>query len=49
MVIVWNIGSLKRANFIKEQTKADHDLFVNQILFEVALAYFDWLQAYKDS
>jgi hypothetical protein len=49
MVIVSKIVSLTRVNFFKEQTKADHDLFVNLILFEAALAYFDWLQAYKDS
>jgi len=43
------MATLKRAKFFKEQTKANRDLFVNQILFEAALAYFDWLQAYKDS
>lgn len=43
------MATLKQAKLFREQTKADRDLFVNQILFEAALAYFDWLQAYQDS
>ena len=43
------MATLKRAKFFREQTKADRDLLVNQILFEASLAYFDWVQAYKDS
>ena len=43
------MATLRRAKFFREQTKADRDLFVNQILYEAALAYFDWLQAYQDS
>ena len=43
------MATLKQARFFREQTKADRDLQVNQILFEAALAYFDWLQAYQDS
>ena len=42
------MATLKRAKFFREQTKADRDLEINQILFEASLAYFDWLQAYKD-
>ncbi|WP_273568287.1 TolC family protein [Maribacter halichondriae] len=43
------MATLKQAKFFREQTKVDRDLQVNQILFEAALAYFDWLQAYQDS
>ncbi|WP_299530906.1 TolC family protein [Ulvibacterium sp.] len=43
------MATLKQAKFFREQTKADRDLLVNQILFEASLAYFDWLQAYKDA
>jgi len=43
------MATLKQAKLFREQTKADRDLLVNQILFEAALAYFDWLQAYQDS
>lgn len=43
------MATLKKAKFFRQQTQADRDLQVNQILFEAALAYFDWLQAYQDS
>ncbi len=43
------MATLKKAKFFREQSKADQDLLVNQILFDAALAYFDWLQAYKDA
>lgn len=43
------MATLKKAKFFREQTKADRDLLVNEILFEASLAYFDWVQAYKDS
>lgn len=43
------MATLKQAKFFREQSKADRDLLVNQILFDAALTYFDWLQAYQDS
>lgn len=43
------MATLKQAKFFREQTKADRDLLVNQILFDASLTYFDWLQAYRDS
>ncbi len=43
------MATLKQAKFFREQTRADRDLLVNQILFEASLAYFNWLQAYKDA
>ncbi len=43
------MATLKQAKFFREQTKADRDLLVNQILFDASVTYFDWLQAYRDS
>ncbi len=42
------MATLKRAQFFRNRTQADRDLLVNQILFEAALAYFDWLQAFNE-
>jgi outer membrane protein TolC len=39
------MASLKRARFFKEQTKADRDLLVNNLLFEASKAYFKWIEA----
>lgn len=43
------MATLKRAKFFREQSKADRDLLVNQILFDASLAYFNWLQAYRNN
>ena len=43
------MATLKQAKLFREQTKADFDLLVNQILFNASLAYFDWLQAYSET
>lgn len=42
------MATLKQAKFFREQTKADRDLAVNEILFQAAKAYFDWLKAYNE-
>lgn len=42
------MATLRKAKFFREQTKADRDLFVNQILYEASVAYFDWLQVYQE-
>ena len=42
------MATLKKAKFFKEQTKADRDLLVNEILYEASIAYFNWLQAYNE-
>ncbi|NNE76521.1 MAG: TolC family protein [Pricia sp.] len=42
------MATLKQAKFFREQSKADQELLVNQILFDAALAYFDWLQAHNE-
>lgn len=40
---------LKQAKYFREQSKADRDLLVNQVLYDAAKAYFDWLRAYKEA
>lgn len=42
------MATLKKAKFFKEQTKADRDLLVNNLLYEASLAYFKWLQAHNE-
>ncbi|MGB7395664.1 MAG: TolC family protein [Pricia sp.] len=49
LLINERMATLKMAKFFREQTVADRDLQVNQILYEASLAYFDWLQAYQNS
>lgn len=43
------MATLKKAKYFREQSKADRDLLVNQILYEASLAYFDWLQAFNEA
>ncbi len=43
------MATLKKAKYFREQSKADRDILLNQVLFDASLAYFDWLQAYNDS
>lgn len=43
------MADLKTAKFFREQTKADRDILVNQILFDAAIAYFNWLRAYQET
>ncbi|WP_350286399.1 TolC family protein [uncultured Croceitalea sp.] len=43
------MATLRKAKFFREQSKADQDLLVNQVLFDASLAYFDWLQAHNDA
>ncbi|WP_178987573.1 TolC family protein [Winogradskyella schleiferi] len=42
------MAALKQAKLFREQAKADRDLYVNNILFEASLVYFEWLQAYNE-
>ena len=41
------MAALKQAKLFREQAKADRDIYVNNILFEASLVYFEWLQAYN--
>lgn len=43
------MATLKRAKLFREQTKADQDLLVNQILFDASMAYFNWLKAHNEA
>ena len=43
------MATLRKAKFFREQTKADQDLLVNQVLYDAALAYFEWLRAYNEA
>ncbi len=43
------MATLKQAKLFREQTKADRDVLVNQILYDAALAYFDWLRAFNEA
>ncbi len=43
------MATLRKAKFFREQTKADQDLLVNQILYNASIAYFEWLMAYNEA
>ena len=43
------MATLRKAKFFREQTKADQDVLVNQILFDASLAYFEWLKAFNEA
>ncbi|WP_115463192.1 TolC family protein [Winogradskyella aurantiaca] len=49
LLINKRMAQLKQAKLFREQAKADRDLLVNNILYEASLAYFKWLQAYKEN
>jgi outer membrane protein TolC len=42
------MATLRKAKYFREQTLAERDLLVNEILFEASVAYFDWLQTFND-
>lgn len=42
------MASLKQAKLFREQAIADRDILVNTILYDAALVYFSWLQAYNE-
>ncbi|WP_031428157.1 TolC family protein [Flavimarina sp. Hel_I_48] len=41
------MATLKQARVYQQQLEADQDLAINQIIFEAATAYFDWIKAYN--
>jgi len=45
LLINQRMGTLKKARFFREQTKADRDFLVNNLLFEASKAYFSWIEA----
>ncbi len=48
LLINERMATLRKAKFFREQTKADRDLLINDILYNASLAYFDWLRAYNE-
>ncbi len=42
------MATLKRAKIFRNQTQADRDLQLNEVIFKSSMAYFNWLQAYRD-
>lgn len=42
------MADLKKAKFFRDQTAADREILINQILFDASVAYFNWLQAYNE-
>ncbi|NER16865.1 TolC family protein [Spongiivirga citrea] len=42
------MASLKKARFFRNQTKADRNLLVNNLIFEASKAYFQWTEAYNE-
>ena len=43
------MATLKKAKAFRQQSMADRDLLINDILYNASLAYFNWLQAYQES
>ncbi|TKD65386.1 TolC family protein [Flavobacterium sp. ASW18X] len=43
------MATLRKAKFFREQSKADQDILVNQVLYDASLAYFNWLKAYEQA
>lgn len=43
------MATLKKAKFFNAQTKAERNLLSNKIIYDAALAYFNWLQAYNET
>ncbi|MBT8254790.1 MAG: TolC family protein, partial [Bacteroidia bacterium] len=48
LLINKRMAVLKQARFFREQAKSERDLAVNQVLYEAALSYFKWLQAFNE-
>ena len=48
MFINKRMASLRSAKIYREQSVAVRDLMVNDVLYNAALAYFDWLRVYNE-
>ena len=42
------MATLRKAKIFRNQTQADRDLLLNEIIYKSSVAYFNWLQAYRD-
>lgn len=49
LLINERMADLKKAKFFREQTAADREILINQILYDASVAYFNWLQAYNET
>lgn len=49
LLINERMATLNQAKIFQEQTQADRDVLVNQVLYEAALAYFNWLKTYNET
>lgn len=45
LLINERMASLQQAKFFLQQSKADRELLVNNLLFEASKAYFEWIEA----
>ena len=41
------MAALKQAKVFRQQSEAERELLINEILYQASLAYFDWLTAYQ--
>lgn len=48
MFINERMAALRSARIFQEQSVAERDLMVNEVLYEASLAYFDWLEVYNE-
>ena len=48
LLINERMAMLKKAKFFIEQTKAQRELLINNLIFEASKAYFEWLEASKE-
>ncbi|WP_251805199.1 TolC family protein [Antarcticibacterium sp. W02-3] len=48
MFINQRMASLRTARIYRDQSLAERDLMVNEVLYDAALAYFDWLRVYNE-
>lgn len=48
MFINQRMASLRSARIYRDQSVAERDLMLNEVLFEAALAYFDWVRVYNE-
>lgn len=45
LLINERMADLKKARFFEQQTQADRDLLVNNLIFDASITYFEWLEA----
>lgn len=48
MFINERMAALRSARIFQDQSLAERDLMVNDVLYEAAIAYFDWLRVYNE-